>query len=583
MIKQFFIIIFCITIALPSSAQWKSYYPDGTKNKKSEKKLEDDNSQLKFDIHFYNGLSQKSLENYEEALKEFEKCISIKPENHVPYFESALIYKLFNKKESALESARKAYLLEKNNIWYQLLYAELLSSNGQSTKAAIIYKQMINKFPGNEEYYYLLANNYTFSGKFSEAIKVYNQLEEYKGFDKNLIIQKQKLFLETNNIGGAISEINKIIKLDTTDINAFEILAELYLLHNNREKALKVFEKILKLDPENAKIHLTLADYYREEKQNDASFNHLKEAFSSIKLSIDTKIQILLSYYMLRDNDYEQLKNQALKLCEILIKTHEGNSKAHAIFGDFLYKEGLNIRAKSQYKKVITIDKSRPQVWSQLLFIESELKEFKDLETDSKKAFELFPSNPVYYFFNGIANIQLKNNRKAIESLKMGLEFVIENPELLVQFYSSMGDTYHELNEYKKSDSTYSLVLSIDSNNIQVLNNYSYYLSLRKEKLNLALQMSKKSNELAPNNASFQDTYAWIFYQKEDYKNAKIWLLKAFENGGDKSSVITEHLGDVFYKLGDINKAKAYWIKAESLGDGSEKLRKKLSEENIDE
>ena len=112
-----------------------------------------------------------------------------------------------------------------------------------------------------------------------------------------------------------------------------------------------MFEKILKLDPENAKIHLTLADYYREEKQNEASFNHLKEAFSSIKLSIDTKIQILLSYYMLRDNDYEQLKNQALKLCEILIKTHEGNAKAHAIFGDFL----LKVRCEGYYRQVKVI------------------------------------------------------------------------------------------------------------------------------------------------------------------------------------------------------------------------------------
>ena len=208
-----------------------------------------------------------------------------------------IIYKLFAQEESALEFSKKAYLLNKGNTWYQLLYAELLSTNGLNTKAAIIYKQLIKKYPGNQEYYYLLADNYIYSRKFSEAIKIYNQLEKHKGFDKNLIIQKQKLYLEKNDVNGAISEIKKIIDADKTDINAYEILSELYLLNNEKDKAFEVFKKILELDPEDAKVHLTLADYYRNQGNNDESYKELKAAFSSVKLSIDVKVSILISYY----------------------------------------------------------------------------------------------------------------------------------------------------------------------------------------------------------------------------------------------------------------------------------------------
>jgi len=359
-----------------------------------------------------------------------------------------------------------------------------------------------------------LADNYIYSRKFSEAIKIYNQLEKHKGFDKNLIIQKQKLYLEKNDVNGAISEIQKIIDADKTDINAYEILSELYLLNNEKDKAFEVFKKILELDPEDAKVHLTLADYYRNQGNNDESYKELKAAFSSVKLSIDVKVSILISYYSLTDY-YEQLKYQAMELCEILVKTHIGNPKGHAIYGDFLYKDGRNLEAKIQYKKVIELHQNRPQVWSQLLFIESELEAYNDLETESEKAFQLFPSNPVYYFFNGIANSQLKNYKKAMISLEMGLEFVIENPPLLGQFYSTMGDIYHTINEHHKSDSLYDLALVYEPDNVQVLNNYSYYLSLRNENLEKATQMSKKSNKLSPENASFQDTYAWILYQKK--------------------------------------------------------------------
>ena len=581
MIKNRILILLCF-INVQTFAQWQSYYPDGTtrKNAKKEQKNNIEKGNNQFNAHFYNALSFKSLENFEEALEEFEKCININPENPVPYYESALIYRLFAQKESALEFSKKAYILNKENIWYQLLYAELLTSNGTTTKAGYMYKQLIKKYPGNQEYYYLLADNYIYARKFSEAIKIYNQLEKHKGFDKNLIIQKQKLYLEKNDVNGAIYEIQKIIDADKTDINAYEIISELYLLNNEKDKAFEIFKKILELDPEDAKVHLTLADYYREQGNNEQSYKELKTAFSSIKLSIDIKVSILISYYSLTDY-YEQLKDQAMELCEILVKTHIGNPKAHAIYGDFLYKEGRNLEAKAQYKKVIELDENRPQVWSQLLFIESELEAYNDLETESEKAFQLFPTNPVYYFFNGIANSQLKNYKKAIISLEMGLEFVIENPPLLVQFYSTLADIYHSIDKHNKSDSLYDLALTLEPDNVQVLNNYSYYLSLRNENLEEAIEMSKKSNELSPNNASFQDTYAWILYQQKEYELAKIWLIKAYENGGKVSPVITEHLGDVYFKLGDSSSALLYWQKAKNIGKGSKYLEQKIVEKTL--
>ena len=152
-----------IFLSTNAVAQWKSYYPEGIKNKKQKKQENKTDQQIKFNTHFYNALSLKTLESYEEALFEFNKCIEINASNPVPFYESALIYKSFSQVESAVENAKKAYDLNKENIWYQLLYAELLVMNNHSNKAAVIYKQMIKKHPGNEEYYLLLADNYIFA------------------------------------------------------------------------------------------------------------------------------------------------------------------------------------------------------------------------------------------------------------------------------------------------------------------------------------------------------------------------------------------------------------------------------------
>ena len=110
MIKNRILILLCF-ISVQTFAQWQSYYPDGTtrKNAKKEQKnnIEKDNNQFKFNTHFYNALSFKSLENFEEALEEFEKCININPESPVPYYESALIYRLFAQEESTLEFSKR--------------------------------------------------------------------------------------------------------------------------------------------------------------------------------------------------------------------------------------------------------------------------------------------------------------------------------------------------------------------------------------------------------------------------------------------------------------------------------------------
>ena len=111
-----------------------------------------------------------------------------------------------------------------------------------------------------------------------------------------------------------------------------------------------------------------------------------------------------------------------------------------------------------------------------------------------------------------------------------------------------------------------------------MLNNYAYYLSVRKENLEKAKEMSFKCNKLEQNNGTYQDTYAWILYELKDYENAKQWMLKSLKNGSDISAVVVEHYGDILYKLGDIEEAIIQWKKAKNLGGVSKNLNKKINE-----
>jgi tetratricopeptide (TPR) repeat protein len=579
MTKIGLILLFSI-FSVQAFAQWKSYYPESKSSRKEAVKQNKEKYTHLFETHFFSALKEKSLEDYEEAIKYFEKCIKFESKNPVPYYELAKINAANGNYNIAIEQIEKACNLDPNNRWYALAYAEILFANQDFTNSASQYKKLIRIEPGNEELYFKLSDTYIYSNNFRKAIAVYDELEQYKGIDKMLSMQKHKLYRELNDMKGAIKELESILISFPEDIEAMEILSELYLLNDEKEKAFELFKRIVIISPNNGRIHLTLADYYRENDDNEKSYEELKLAFASSKLNIDAKVRVLVSYYQLITINPE-MREQAYELAKVMINTHPNNLKAIAVYADILYTDNKFQAAKKQYLLILEKDKTKSQVWGQVLFILAEQNDFESMLRVSEEALEYFPTNPLFYYFNGVSNKWAKNYTQAISSLEIGIEFVIENQNLLLEFYSSLADAYHTTKQHKLSDEYYEKVLEIDPMNVLVLNNYAYYLSVRKKNLEKAKEMSFKCNELEQNNGTYQDTYAWILYKLKDYENAKKWMLKSLKNGSDVSAVVVEHYGDILYKLGEIEEAIIQWEKAKKLGVGSKNLDEKIAEQKL--
>ena len=346
------------------------------------------------------------------------------------------------------------------------------------------------------------------------------------------------------------------------------------------EKAFEAYNELIKIDSTNAYVHLSLADYYRNLKQNEKAFQEIKLAFKSPELDIDTKVKILLSYYDITEN-FPELKTDADELCKIIVDIHPDEAKSFAVYGDFLYRDKKYDLARVQYRKAISLDKEKYALWNQLLVIESELGDFDAMQKESKEAMELFPNQPLPYFFNGISNYQLRNYPETVIILSEGKEFVFDNDLLLAQFYANIGNAQNQLKKHEESDAAYDKALELDPTNVDVLNNYSYFLSLRNKNLEQAEAMSKKSNSLHPNNSSYQDTYGWILYQMKKYDDAKVWIGKAIDNGGKTNGTLLEHYGDVLYQLGEIDSAIKYWIDAKKHGGNSSLLDKKIADKKL--
>jgi tetratricopeptide (TPR) repeat protein len=213
-----------------------------------------------------------------------------------------------------------------------------------------------------------------------------------------------------------------------------------------------------------------------------------------------------------------------------------------------------------------------------MIMISNDLLDFKSIYTDAGKAIELFPSQPVLYALKAVACLQLEKYEEAINILKEGEPYLLDNKPLKIQFDLYRAEANYKLNRVEEAFKAFDDVISIDPENWLAMNNYAYYLSVRNENLEKAEQLSGKAVKANPANSTYLDTYAWVLFMRKEYTLAKFYMETALKNGGDKNGVIVEHYGDILFMLGEKEKAMEQWKKALDIGEVSEFLKEKIKQ-----
>lgn len=548
-----------------------------TRSKKDKKNNSAITLKQEAEYQFTEGMKEFIIDNLPRALSAFEKSLQYDPANAAAHFMIAQTYERQGNFYKALLSAQKAIQLNDANKYYYLLLARIYDRKQDYYEEIKVYQQLLKKIPDAYEYYFELAAVYSYVGKWEDAIKCYDKYEKYAGITEEISRQKQQIYLKLGKINDAINEARKLAAAFPEDVRYMIVLAELLISHQKNDEAEKILQEVLKKDPLNPYVNISLYSILTSKGKTNEANQKLMDAFSNPLMDIDTKVGILIT--KIRQLPNEDIKKLCLNLGKILADVHPNEAKAHAMYADILAISNQNKDALNHYLQAVKLDPGHYKIWQQIVIINYELNSIDSLIKHSERALELYPNQSIFWFYNGIAYQLKKNYKKSAASFEQGKKLAANDKNLLVQFNSLLGDTYNGLKEYKKSDECFEEALRYDENNHVVLNNYSYYLSLRKEKLEQAKRMSEKVIKEFPDNPTYLDTYAWILYVMKDYAKAK----DIFEKIADTSNngTIVEHYGDVLYQLGQKDKALEQWKKARELGDASEWIDKKIAEKKL--
>lgn len=524
---------------------------------------------------FFSALREKTIENFTLATDMFNQVLQVDPQNDASMYELATLKKVQNDYPTAQDLLERAVTVKPDNEWYWVALADCYEKTNDLQKLENVFNELIRIDPDKPDYYFDQANVYLLGKRYDEALAVYDKLEKMTGASDELLAKKEGIYLKQGKVDKAAGDIQALIDANPSDMRYYLLLGEIYNSNNYQDKALKVLKAAEKIDAKNGKVHLALADIYRDKKDYESSYNELIYAFNLPDMDIEQEIKIVLGYVPKFPDT--NAKASALELSRLLTVSHPDDSRSYALYGDMLVQSEKYKEAKENYQKSIELNTQVYEVHEQLIRLELGNNELDNAVKDGEDALSLFPNQAWLNYLVGVAYEQKKDFKKAISYIQNVPSLESQDKELLSQSYSSLGDCYHSTGSDEKAFDAYSKSISYNPDNAYTLNNYAYYLSVKGTELDKAAAMSKHSNEIQPNTASFEDTYAWILFKQKKYADARIWMEKALSHDKEHSAVQAEHYGDILYFLGDSGAAVDNWKKAKEYGGNSPVLERKIN------
>lgn len=603
MTKVFIVIILTFVFAACSSQKEVSSNEGSPALLQKEHKTDNQKQAL---VHFINGSLLESKGEYAEAILEFQDALRLDPSPGI-YYALAKNYRIINKIPLALQHCKKAIKLSPDKVEYYDLLADIFSSAHQYDSAAVVLEKIIEIDSTQLNSYYKLARIYENSRPL-QAIATYNKLTEIIGPDHNVLIHVAELQESLGKLDKAAEAIEELLTIDPSNTAIQKLLSEIYARDDKYDEALKIINEIIEFNPDDLDARERKAQLLIQQNEWGAAADEYNYILEKPDIKLETKIRVGVSFFAQSFKDSVMLQHSKQLLETIDKDTSDWQVKMY--LGAIALVEENDSLASDYFNEVKNLTRGNTQAWTQLGGLFFDNRHYREAISVMSTAVELFPQDFVVNLLLGLSLAQSGKHAEAKDYLKTALDInpqdvtalsaygfslnqLNENDEAIfyikkalkinpndVNLLGTLGLIYDSLEMWEECDSTYERALEIDSANATVNNNYAYSLSERGIRLDEALTMAKLAIEKVPENSSFLDTIGWVYYKLGNYEEAKMYLEKALEIGGDRP-VMLDHLGDVLFRMGKKNLAVEHWQKAYELDSSNSDIKSKIEKGEI--
>ena len=508
----------------------------------------------------------------------FEQFAALRPEVSDTWYELAKINYSDKKLDKAEENIKKAIDLNPGNKWYKEEYSSILADEGDNLNAAKIMGGLSESEPEDPSYLLSAAEYYERAKQYDKALEYLDKAITVKGVDEDILMSKVQVYLSMNNVEKAADMIRQLIEQDPENGKYYKYLGDLYDNNKLPAQAAEVYQQAEKIIPGDPNIQYGRAEHFLRLGDTASYITYLKKAILNKNMDVETQEDMLSDFFQSMPND-SVAGVEGLPIIRQLVIQHPADAQIVSFFGDLLDLNNKPDSAVAEYNRSLQL-KSSIDVWRKLLGNFVRRQRGDSLVKYSDRFIRLYPLQVEPFYFNAQGYYLEKEYTLAIKAINRAIDNQPGNNNYaLANLYAFMAEIYHAGRQDDFSDKAFEKALELDPDNDTVLNNYSYILSEKGRRLDDAEKMSRKSLAMKPAEPSYLDTYGWILYEKGDYEKAKTFVKRAIElSGSNADGTLFDHLGNIYFKLNDKDKAAENWKIAKEKGDDDPLIDKKISE-----
>lgn len=516
----------------------------------------DAQKKTKLQYYYLEALRQKQAGNISAAVDNLYRCNALDNGCSEVFATLSDINMERNYPSAAIDQMKKACQLEPDNIDYKKRLAAHAVNSMKLDLAAELYEELLKKDPKHKNvYYYYLANIYAREEKYQLAIDAWDGFEQEEGINESVCHEKFKLYAKLHNEKKAFAEMDKLIKSAPRETKHIALKANLYAAIGKNKECEKCFKNGLKNFPNDPTLKVEYGAFLAEagrpkegmakwlEVLQDPEASYLTKHELLYRIASDTLLDIADSYYLDVIRQYPNEEYPCLVYATVLMGRGDTTSVSYI-------------------RKALELNPKHEDAWLTLINYYVAKNDTARFVEASRESVEQFPESVNLLDVNGMSHLMVGEEEAALKAWEKASRLAVTSAQnnLASSIYAKMGDLLMSMNRKDSCFAAYDSALVYGPNNVMVMNNYAYYLSVNNQDLDKAERMSLKTLKATPNSPVFLDTYAWICFKKGEYNAAMLYIQQAYNNGGNVDPELLEHYADILHKTGaSDSECQKYW------------------------
>jgi len=378
-----------------------------------------------FETNFFDALKEKAIENYDKAIIALQKCLLKEPLNPEIHYQLGVNYLAQKKYVEAENAFQKAVDLEPKQRWYWNGLYDVHYQTKAYEKAIIIVEKLVTFDANMKED---LVSLYMNTQQFDKAKIVINDIESKGTLTKAMESYQMQIQSMQKGNNPNVNDLVEAIKNNPKAEQNYIDLIYAYSVKNQEDKAFQTALLLEKELPNSDLAHVSLVKFHIQANDISKATDSYKRVVKSSKIDLKIK-QRVLNEYLIFATKTPQLLTEIDNTLTFFDNTV--GMDVNKELGKFFYNKN-NFELAQKY--IEQSKESDVEAIDLLLNIYDFNKQFEKMAKKSEAYIDLYPTKANLYYYAGKGNNNLKNYKKAKDFLEMGIDYVIDDPNLEAGF-----------------------------------------------------------------------------------------------------------------------------------------------------